>query len=289
MIGAMRRIIAGEGDELGLPFFLDSAFVRFERFSARSICPCLHHPAMTPEQLNFFTANVAPFETALLAHPIGSLFSGALYLPGGEPLREMRLPGLPMLDAAQVARLFLAPDDSVVVIQQTPPRDDGAPRGIEVISDYTYLPYGRPVSVIAYDDEDGGMVRINSLHLRRLILKDSAPERFATVAIGLMACTAYRLGFRKISLFAAGKGPLDDACDFIGYAVWPRMGFDAPLRAVDLQGAVHLASCTTVGDVMTTDSQWWDDHGTGRDMELDLTAGSRSWGVLLDYAYPIVF
>lgn len=244
---------------------------------------------MTPEQLHFLKTNVLPLETALLAHPIGSLFSGDVYLVDDTKLTSMQLlPGFQVFRPEEVARLFIAPDESVLRIKQTPERDDGAPEGIEVISDYPYLQEDRPASVIAYD-EHGGMVRINSLHLKSLMLDALAPDRFATVAIGLMACTAYRLGFKKISLFAAGNGPLDDAGEFIGYAIWPRMGFDAPLYPIDLLGAAHLVNCTTVGEVIGADPQWWDENGTGRDMEFDLSAGSRSWIVLLDYVCTAIF
>lgn len=243
---------------------------------------------MTPEQLAFLQSNVMPLEQAILEHPIGELFSGEIYLDDDVPLVEMQLPGFPVLTPEQVARIFIVPDDSILAIKRTPERDDGAPEGIEVISDNGYLQEDSPARVIAYDDAYGGVIRVNSLHLRSLMLEDDAPERFATIAIGLMACTAYKLGFKKISLFAAGSGPLDQAGDFIGYAIWPRMGFDAPLLPVDIQKGLHLLDCETVGQVVSRDQQWWDDNGTGRDMEFDLAAGSHSWNVLINYIYPVL-
>jgi len=52
---------------------------------------------MTPEQLAFLEANVAPLEQVILEHPLGELFSGEIYLANDEPLLEMQLPGFPVL------------------------------------------------------------------------------------------------------------------------------------------------------------------------------------------------
>ena len=54
-------------------------------------------------------------------------------------------------------------------------------------------------SVIAYEDDEGTSLRVDALYIRRLVLADDAPERLATVAFGLMAISAYRLGFDSIS------------------------------------------------------------------------------------------
>src|SRR5699024_4907467 len=95
-----------------------------------------------------------------------------------------------------------------------------------------------------------------------------------------------------ISLFAGGDGPpaadLEDG-DLIGYFVWPKFGFDAPLLPVDLNMAPdHIRDCTSVLGVVEADPAWWEAHGRGREMYFDLTADSASWKVLLNYLYTVL-
>jgi hypothetical protein len=104
-----------------------------------------------------------------------------------------------------------------------------------------------------------------------------------------MAITAYRLGFTRISLLGAGRGPLPaaDADTMVGYAVWPKFGFDAPVAPVELDRFPNRAlyRASTIQDVRKAAPGWWEDHGSGRTMSFDLTAGSRSWSILLNYLY----
>lgn len=130
---------------------------------------------------------------------------------------------------------------------------------------------------------------VNALYIRRFMLAPEAPERLATVSFGLMAIAAYRLGFGRIRLFAAGAGPLNpyDPDHFIGYDVWPKFGFDAPVSPVELNRFPmrELINAGTVQNVIAGAPRWWTAHGTGRTMDFDLTAGSRSWSILLNYLY----
>jgi hypothetical protein len=132
-----------------------------------------------------------------------------------------------------------------------------------------------------------------SLHLVRVMLNEAAPARFCAVAFGLMACTACRHGFTKMSLFAGGDGPPAadlEKGDLIGYFVWPKFGFDAPLLPVDLNMAPdHIRDCTSILGVVEADLAWWEAHGRGREMYFDLAADSASWKVLLDYLYTVLF
>jgi hypothetical protein len=141
-------------------------------------------------------------------------------------------------------------------------------------------------------DEEGTSLRIDALYIQRLMWAADAPERLTTVAFGLMAITAYRQGFDHITLFAAGNGPIDsDGPDaFVGFAVWPKFGFDAALHHAELNVAPSeaLRACATVQDVVGIDPDWWLAHGRGRDMHFDLTADSRSWTILLDYLYEVL-
>lgn len=124
------------------------------------------------------------------------------------------------------------------------------------------------------------------------MLTAAAPERQATVSFGLMAISAYRHGFDHIMQFAAGTGPVnpDDPDRLVGFAVWPKFGFNAPLNPADLNAAhsARLRECGTVQDVLAADPAWWAAHGGGGFMRFDLTADSRSWDILLNYLYEVL-
>lgn len=111
----------------------------------------------------------------------------------------------------------------------------------------------------------------------------------SSVAFGLMAINAYRLGFEYISLFAAGRGPLKqgEIDVFVGFDVWPKFGFNAPVTPVELNRypLAELTGVQTVQDIIAVDPQWWSAHGTGRTMRFDLGAKSRNWAILLHYLY----
>ncbi len=160
------------------------------------------------------------------------------------------------------------------------------------MSNNPFMAEDESTSVIAYKSDEGASLRVDALYIRRLMLDEDAPERLATVSFGLMAISAYRLGFAHITLFAAGNGPIDpdDPEGFVGFAVLPKFGFDAPLDPADLNAAPieALRACRTVQDVIATNPDWWSVHGRGRDMHFDLSAHSRSWTILLNYLYQIL-
>lgn len=247
---------------------------------------------MEPDQ-QFDDQNLARAEAILLAHEIArEYFQGELY-----DRRNNRLVGITLerqtgdvldLDEATVGRLFMIPDGSVVWALKVGENAD-APAGLDVQSTNPYLAEGEENSVIAFRDEAGPAMWIEALHIRRIMLAADAPERLATVSFGLMAITAYRLGFQRISLFAAGNGPLEpgDPDAFIGYDVWPKFGFDAIVTPAELNRSPSMAlvHARTVQDVVAAAPEWWTVYGTGRTMDFDLTAGSRSWSILLNYLY----
>lgn len=230
----------------------------------------------------------------LLAHPLGGLFSGDLYDINGEPIIGLKLPDMGKagldLNAADIGRLFMAPDESEVEVLTLRERDDGTPAGVNVVSTNSFVQEGEGVAVIAYQDVDGAGVRLDAINLKRVMLVAEAPERFCTIAFGLMACTAYRLGFAEITLFAAGRGfgqvALDED-DLVGYQVWPKFGFDAPLIAADLNRHARFARCRSVQEVVELDPEWWAANGRGIEMRFDLAPESRSWRVLLNYLYSV--
>lgn len=251
---------------------------------------------MRPKNDSFYHSNLAPAEALLSRQFVArEYFQGELYQRDGA-----RLDGLTIkqangatlrLNEAETGRLFMIPDGSIVWALFVRNRDD-VPAGLEVMANNPFMAEDEHSSVIAYQDDEGRSLRLDALFIRRLILAADAPERLATVAFGLMAITAYRLGFSHITLFAAGNGPVrtDNADALVGFAVWPKFGFDAVLDPAELNAAPSdmLRSCRTVQDVMSANPRWWITHGRGRDMRFDLTPHSRSWSILLNYLYEVL-
>lgn len=77
----------------------------------------------------------------------------------------------------------------------------------------------------------------------------------------------------------------------IGYMVWPKFGFDAPVVPVELHRfpVPAIMKAATVQDVRNIAPDWWDQHGSARVMVFDLAAHSRSWRILLYYLYEILW
>jgi hypothetical protein len=75
---------------------------------------------MTPEQIAFYQRVISLLEAKLLALPLGSLFTGILYDENEVrvtllDLRDMGDGGL-ILRPAEIGRLFMAPDESMVSV-----------------------------------------------------------------------------------------------------------------------------------------------------------------------------
>lgn len=226
----------------------------------------------------------------MLRQPLSQLFTGRLHISKNIPLLGLNLSSkleVPLyLTPVEVGRLCMAPDNSIITVRRLGEQGDGTPAGVNILSSNKFVPRGEHVIVVAYKDAGSIAVRVDSLHLARMMLTTDAPVRLCTVAFGLMACTAYQFGFNKITLFAAGNGPrkgMSAPDDYVGYLVWPKLGFNAPLVPADLNEESGLAHCKSVQDVLQTMPHWWATHGRGREMEFDLAPDSRSWNVLLHY------
>jgi hypothetical protein len=244
---------------------------------------------MNPDQ-KFDDENLARAEKILLDHQIArKYFQGELYDGSGSRLLSITLKrhngDLLELDESTVGRLFMIPDGAVVQALQVGDNGD-APAGLELRTRIHLLAEDEQNGVIAFHDETGPAIWADALYIQRLMLANDAPERLGTVAFGLMAITAYRLGFSHINLFAAGHGPINraDPNRFVGYNVWPKFGFDAAVTPVELNRfpGRELNGISTVQDIITSAPLWWERHGTGRRMRFDLATGSRSWSILLN-------
>lgn len=246
-----------------------------------------------PTDADFDTADLARIEALLLAHRVGrNYFQGYLYDAYGERLTELvidRHTDVSLtLDEATIGRLFMIPDGSVVSARRVNARSH-VPAGLRIQYSSVFHLDREQSSVIVFREVLGPALWIDALHIQSLILAAPAPARLATVAFGLMAINAYRLGFQQIKLMAAGRGPLSwhERNTMLGYAVWPKFGFDAPVVQVELDRFPQpgVSGARTVQDVRHAVRGWWEQHGSSRTMDFDLTANSRSWSILLRYLY----
>lgn len=237
--------------------------------------------------------DIQKIEALLLAHDIArNYFRGELYdwmgnsfdgvlleLKGGSPVK---------LDAEITARLFMIPDKSTVWALKVNEHGN-APAGMNIYSTNPIIPDDEQNSITVFRLEKTPGDWCDALFIGRTMLRTDAPSRFGTVAFGLMAVTAYRLGFDQIGLYAAGRGPLRpaDPDAYIGYFVWPKFGFDAPVDVAEMSRhpAHSMHGLRTVQDVIACAPEWWTDHGSARHMQFDLRPHSRSWSILINYLW----
>lgn len=123
---------------------------------------------------------------------------------------------------------------------------------------------------------------IEDMHIDHYFLNErQTPPVLGTLAFALCAITAHLAGMGRITLIAADGQRSNSR--YVGFKVWPKFGFDAPLLPGEVQSATHLAGCTTVQDVIALDEPWWEVHGSQRQMIFDLSAESPSWQKLIPY------
>ncbi|NHZ80452.1 hypothetical protein F2P44_14385 [Massilia sp. CCM 8695] len=208
---------------------------------------------------------------------LGNSFDGVwLELKGRKPVR---------LNTETSAHLFMIPDRSTVRVLKVN-EDGNAPAGTKIHFVNSFVPDGEQNSVVVFSLEKTPGVWCAALHIGRMMLRPDAPARLCTVAFGMMAVTAYRLGFDHIQLYAAGRGPLhqNDPDAYIGYRVWPKFGFDAPVNAAEMSRhpVVSMHGLRTVQEVVACTPAWWDACGSGRPMQFDVSPTSRSWSTLIN-------
>ena len=66
----------------------------------------------------------------------------------------------------------------------------------------------------------------------------------------------------------------------VGYFVWPKFGFDAPIEPDEAE----FSGYANVAQVVAKEPEKWEKQGNGRVMRFDLEIGSASWDTLLKYA-----
>jgi hypothetical protein len=111
------------------------------------------------------------------------------------------------------------------------------------------------------------------------MLEETAPPGLGSCAFYRAAQTAKRLGLAEITLLAGGGTGAKLApgegwnLQMIGYNVWPKLGFNAPIDAALaplIAQTPALAQCTDVLEIIAIDPTWWKDHGDGCEMIFDL-------------------
>ncbi|HEX8611849.1 MAG TPA: hypothetical protein VF800_11235 [Telluria sp.] len=237
--------------------------------------------------------DIRKIESLLLGHEIArSYFRGELYnWLGGQfvdVVLELKGRKPVELDTETSARLFMIPDKSTTKVLNVNEHGN-SPAGMKIQFVNSFVPDGEQNSVIVFDMEKTRGVWCNALHIDTLMLRPDAPAGFCTVAFGMMAVTAWRLGFDHIQLYAAGRGPLRpaDPDAIIGYCIWPKFGFDAPVNVAEMSRHPNASmhGLLTVQEVVARTPEWWDACGSGRLMQFDLIPTSRSWSILINYLW----
>ena len=111
---------------------------------------------------------------------------------------------------------------------------------------------------------------------------------FGSEMVGRQMEQASKLGVRFISTDAArSAGPRG----YIGYHVWPKMGYDGPipanvlpaLRRSNLPG--NLRNATNVGELhgSKAGTEWWEKHGDWIKVKFDTKPGSYSMKKMAKY------
>ena len=172
---------------------------------------------------------------------------------------------------SKLAALVGAIDGSVIEIV---PRGDGFVSNAK----HEYL-----VEQTRIGGEDGqfGLFIVNE-YFR---LTGDAPEGLGRTSILRQIFTARELGFSLISTYAAGS--IDDPDGYIGYHIWAKFGFNAPLEPHEIENLPpEYKDCKDISSLMLQGGEeWWRQNGSGRGMIFSLSDedGELSLAVLSSY------
>lgn len=167
-----------------------------------------------------------------------------------------------------VASLVGAPDSAEVTVRARAGRLDVG------LDD----PEERYLAFRTIERDDAGDLVIHNDAI--MVFPEHQGEGIGRAILGRQVEQAARLGARKI-LARAERSPRH-----VGYHVWPRLGFDAPIpEKLREQLPAELAGARRLSDLMATPAgrDWWREHGTTVDVTFDLAPGSRSRRLLAAY------
>lgn len=236
---------------------------------------------------SFYLTNLATLHQQLLASPIvRAYFNGiAIRFDGTELLPQDKFDlQFGIFSTVEFAHLFSVFDGSRVHQQFAHETKQDAPPGMyfTVINNHVLQsPYKNRFGI--YTDRRGESdLFIDALHIDYYFLDEhKTPHTLGTIAFSLCAIMAHLARLSHVSLVAAGGLGFDER--YIGYKVWPRLGFDAPIEPYEVADFPHLAHCGRVQEVLSIDTAWWEKRGSQRLMTFDLSPHSISWQKLLPY------
>ena len=115
------------------------------------------------------------------------------------------------------------------------------------------------------------------------VLAGDAPEGTGLISFIRQVTAAKEMGFSFIRTHGAGS--FDDPDGFIGYYVWARFGFNAPLSEEEVaQLPAEYADCRDLNELMLNGGhEWWEQNGSSRDMIFMLSDEELSLTVLRNY------
>jgi len=243
---------------------------------------------MPLEPTGFYRTHLAGLHRQLLSSPLTRTYlTGTGIRLDGRALNPDDLYKLPIgiFSIVELAHLLSAFDGSRIHEQaERAYGADEAPPGLyfTVVNPLLIQHPGKNRLGLYADPSGGTDLFIDGLHIDHYVLNErNTPPTLGTIAFALCAITAHLARLFQVSLLAAGGRGFSER--YIGYKVWPKLGFNAPLRPDEVAHVPHLAHCQSVQEVLVTDPQWWEDNGSQRMMTFDLTACSASWQKLLPY------
>jgi hypothetical protein len=139
---------------------------------------------------------------------------------------------------------------------------------------------------------------ISNSHFR---LASTAPKYMGLKMFATQVATARDMGFKHITVSAAGNGPWRDG-EYNGYYVWPRFGYDGPFPSYtfdrmppNVQEQIRQVRPSAPSglrylDVMMAGQEtrdWFKEHGSSSDLDFPLDSGSRSLEYLTEYVQDI--
>lgn len=168
--------------------------------------------------------------------------------------------------------------------------EDAIPRGIQAeIRRKVDRKLSANLTRIVNTDDRGGVQVYNALFV--LPNEQQGGGRGAE-ALARQVDVATRLGVSLIHCTAARSEPASDGRQFVGYYVWARLGYDAPLKDYsgewNTRGSIEPPDADTVEtmhDLMASPEgrDFWKEHGDTWDAEFDPSPGSRHRAILSAY------
>lgn len=181
------------------------------------------------------------------------------------------------LDYSQFAKIAMGPESSKLFVSS--PRANGV--SLKVRAD------GFWAARSFYQNSSGQKICVNE----QIRIDDDSPFKNQGAYLFAEQVKELRsLGFSAIHCRALGKGKGKGTSSFVGYYVWPRLGYNAEilgesLRQLPAEFKSKLGNNPDILSLMALPGgkEWWRKNGESLDCDFDLRDGSRSMQVLEMY------